>query len=205
MTRFLALGDSYTIGEGVDEAGRWPVQLVRLLGEAGWSVEPPRIVATTGWTTDELAAALDRDPPRGPFDLVSLLIGVNDQYRGRGAEEYRPGFRALLHGAAEYAARDPGRVLVLSIPDWGTTPFAAGRDRGAIAAAIDVFNRVNREEADRAGARYLDVTTGTRETASDPGLTAADGLHPSALLYARWAGLALPAALDILTRPPSTS
>ena len=196
--RFLALGDSYTIGESVEPAERWPVQLRRRLGERGLNFEEPLIIATTGWTTDELSAAIDRADPRGPFDLVSLLIGVNNQYRGRGAEEYRHQFNDLLRRAIEFAGGQAGQVLVLSIPDWGVTPFAAGRDRGAIAAAIDQFNLINRDEAAWAGARYIDVTPVSREAAHDPALIAADGLHPSGKMYGAWAELALPEAAEAL-------
>ncbi|HEU0013481.1 MAG TPA: GDSL-type esterase/lipase family protein, partial [Longimicrobium sp.] len=135
--RFLALGDSYTIGEAVAEAERWPVRLAALLRERGMDVADPEIIARTGWTTDELSAAIDERDPQGPYALVSLLIGVNNQYRGRSADEYRGEFAALLRRAIAFAGGDAGRVIVLSIPDWGVTPFAEGRDRAAIAAEID--------------------------------------------------------------------
>lgn len=200
--RYLALGDSYTIGERVGEAERWPARIAALLRERRIAVADPEIVARTGWTTDELAAGLDRAAPRGPFDLVSLLIGVNDQYRGRGPEEYRARFRALLQRAAGLAGGDPGRVIVLSIPDWGATPFAAGRDRGRIAAEIDRFNAANLEETEHAGARYVDVTAASRAAAGDREAFAPDGLHPSGSQYAAWARLALPAALQALSGSP---
>ena len=178
MKRFLALGDSYTIGEGVAEGERWPVVLAARLGFA-----PPEIIARTGWTTDELNAAIDGASPRGPYDLVSLLIGVNNQYRGRDAEEYRREFVALLRRAIGFAGGDPSKVLVVSIPDWGVTKFAEGRDRAKIAAEIDRYNAINREEALRAGARYADITGISRRF---PAELAADGLHPSAAMYRRW-------------------
>lgn len=189
MTRFLALGDSYTIGEAVAADERWPTLLAQRL-----KLGEPQIVAKTGWTTDELSAAIDAVRPKGPFDLVTLLIGVNDQYRGRDAESYRTAFTALLDRAIAFAGSDPGRVVVVSIPDWGVTPFAGDRDRAQIAAEIDRFNRMNREEADRAGAHYADVGAVSREAASQPGLTAPDGLHPSAALYRRWIDIILPKA-----------
>lgn len=196
--RFLALGDSYTIGEAVDPAGRWPARLTALLRETGIDAADPQIIAVTGWTTDELSSGIGAANPRGTFDLVSLLIGVNNQYRGRGAEEYREQFAALLQRAIRFAGGAPSRVIVLSIPDWSVTPFAAGRDRAAIAAAIDTFNAVNREEAGRAGARYVDVTPISRLAADDPSLIAADGLHPSGKMYTEWAKLTLPMAREAL-------
>jgi lysophospholipase L1-like esterase len=192
--RFLALGDSYTIGEGVAPAERWPVQLAALLRAAGLHVADPTLVAVTGWTTDELWSGIDRANLAGPFDLVSLLIGVNNQYRGWDLGQYREQFAALLGRAIGFAGGEPGRVLALSIPDWSVTPFAASRDRAAIAAAIDRFNAVNRAEAVRAGVSYVDVTPISRRAAADPSLLAGDGLHPSGKMYAEWARLALPPA-----------
>jgi len=196
--RFLALGDSYTIGESVAAEERWPAQLAALLNAAGVEVSAPLIIAATGWTTDELAAGIDAADVRGPFDLVSLLIGVNNQYRGRDPEQYRAEFAGLLTRAIAFAGGEPSAVIVLSIPDWGVTPFANGRERAQIAAAIDAFNAINREAAEAAGARYVDVTPISRRAATDPALIAADGLHPSGAMYAEWARLALPLAREIL-------
>jgi lysophospholipase L1-like esterase len=195
---YLALGDSYTIGESVLAGERWPVQLAELLGGEGVDLGQPTLIARTGWTTDELAAAMDEAAPQGPFDLVSLLIGVNNQYRGRGLEEYRTQFGALLQRAIALAGGRPERVLVLSIPDWGVTPFARGHDRAVIAKQIDQFNAVNAEAAARAGAAYVDITPGSRRAAAEPDLVAADGLHPSGRMYAEWAAQALPAVRRML-------
>jgi lysophospholipase L1-like esterase len=192
--RFLALGDSYTIGESVRLAERWPAQLAALLRQEGIALDQPQTIATTGWTTDELSAGIDRAAPRGPFELVSLSIGVNNQYRGRALAEYRTQFEALLGRAIALAGSQPRRVLVLSIPDWGATPFARGRDRAAIGRAIDEFNAVNARAARRAGAQYVDVTPVSRRATGDAALIAGDGLHPSGKMYAGWARLALPAA-----------
>jgi lysophospholipase L1-like esterase len=199
--RFLALGDSYTIGEAVAEAQRWPVQLAALLRARGVAIAAPEIVATTGWTTDELAAGIDAAAPRGPYDLVSLLIGVNDQYRGRSVEEFVRGLEPLLARAVAFAGGAPGRVLVLAIPDWGVTPFADGDARGrrAIGEAIDAYNAAKRAAALAAGARWVSTEAASRRAADDPALTAQDGLHPSGLLYAEWADLALPAAMAAVT------
>lgn len=195
---YLALGDSYTIGESVPAEQRWPVQLAKLLGEEGYRVGEPRSVARTGWTTDELSAAIEKEQISGTYDLVSLLIGVNNQYRGYSAEAYRQEFAELLEQAITFAGGDAGRVLVLSIPDWSVTPYAQGRDQAAIAAAIDLFNLINREETEKRGARYIDVTPISRQATEDISLIAPDGLHPSGKMYGEWARLALPAAVQAL-------
>ena len=187
--RFLALGDSYTIGEAVSPSECWPSLLAAKLALA-----QPVIVARTGWTTDELAAAIDAAPPAGIYDLVTLLIGVNDQYRGRSVDEYRRGLVQLLERAVRYGGGKSGRVVTISIPDWGVTPFAEGRDRKTIAAEIDRFNEACRDLSRRLGARYVDITGTSRVAGADPGLTAADGLHPSPLLYERWVEVILPEA-----------
>jgi lysophospholipase L1-like esterase len=183
--RFLALGDSYTIGEGVDSAASWPAQLARAMRAAKINLGDPLIVARTGWTTDELASGIAIAPIEPPYELVTLLIGVNNQYRGRSAEKYRAEFVSLLAQAIEFAGGMASRVVVVSIPDWGVTPFADGKDRAKIGAEIDRFNAINRDETKKAGARYADVTAISREM--HDGWTVADGLHPSAAQYARWA------------------
>lgn len=190
--RILALGDSYTIGESVPADERWPVQLAALLRKRGLAVAEPQIIAKTGWTTDELSAAMDAATLSPPYDLVTLLIGVNNQYRGRELDHYRVEFRALLDRAIDLAGDRPARVLVLSIPDWGVTPFAREKQRDAatVAAEIDAYNAVNRDEAQRAGVAWINITPMTREAAMDPTLLAEDGLHPSGRDYARWAGVA---------------
>lgn len=195
--RYLALGDSYTIGESVEETERFPNQLAALLANEGLTVEV-KIIARTGWTTDELWQGIQNETVTPPYDMVSLLIGVNNQYRGRDIEEYREGFVFLLNKAIEYAGGDVKRVIVFSIPDWGVTPFAAGRNTTQIASEIDAFNQVNLEESQKAGAHYVDVTPVSRKAEEDPTLVAGDGLHPSGKMYAEWAKSALPIALGIL-------
>lgn len=195
---FLALGDSYTIGESVSPDLRWPVQLAFLFQSRGIPVRDPVIVARTGWTTGELCAGIGERDMKGPFDLVSLLIGVNNQYRAMESGAYRAEFADLLLKAVALAGGKPGRVLVLSIPDWGVTPFAEGHDRARIALELDGFNEVNREESERLGVRYLDVTGISREAAGRPDLVAEDGLHPSGAMYARWAEAALPIVLEMI-------
>jgi len=192
--RFLALGDSYTIGESVAAADRWPNQLALQLRKNGIDIGYPEIIAKTGWTTDELSSAIDAAKPHGPYALVTLLIGVNNQYRGREAEQYRREFVALLQRAIAFAGNDPKRVLVVSIPDWGVTPFAASRDRAKIGAEIDHFNAINAEETKRPGARYADITPISRHAATDAALVAPDGLHPSATMYTEWVRIILPQA-----------
>jgi lysophospholipase L1-like esterase len=191
---YLALGDSYTIGENVAEPERWPVQLAARLRADGVPLADPQIIAQTGWTTDELMVGIETAEPQGPFDLVSLLIGVNNQYRGRSQDEYRQQFATLLRQAIHLAGGDSQSVVVLSIPDWGVTPFAAGRNGRQIAAEIDAFNTINRTETQRLRARYVDITPTSRLAQTNPGLTAADGLHPASQMYAAWVELALPAA-----------
>lgn len=198
--RYLALGDSYTVGESVDPSERWPVQLTARLRARGLPIDDPLLIATTGWTTGDLSRAMVQNRPVGPFDLVTLLIGVNNQYRGRSDEEYRWQFRALLQRAIAYAGRDPSRVIVLSIPDWSAMPYAAGSDRDRIAVEIDRFNAINRAETARSGAHYLDITPISRQAVADPSLVAADRLHPSGRMYAAWVALIEPVACAILKR-----
>lgn len=199
--RYLALGDSYTIGEGVAENGRWPRQLAHALRGEGIALDDPRIIAATGWTTDELSAAIDEAGLHGVFGFVSLLIGVNNQYRGRSVDEYRGEFSTLLQRAVAFANNDPARVLVLSIPDWGVTPFAtqSGRDRGLIASELDAYNAAARDVCVEQGITFVDITPVSRARGAEPAMLADDGLHPSALMYAEWARLALPFARAALS------
>ena len=195
--RYLALGDSYTIGESIEEAERFPNQLAAMLAVEDVTVDV-QIIARTGWTTDELWQGIQANTVTPPYDMVSLLIGVNNQYRGRSSEEYREGFIFLLNKAIEYAGGDAKRVIVFSIPDWGVTPFAYGKDTTQIANEIDAFNKVNLEESTKASTHYVDVTPSSRLALNDKTLIAGDGLHPSGKMYAEWAKSALPIALSIL-------
>ena len=188
--RYLALGDSYTIGESVPEAGRWPMQLAAALRGRGVAIGDPRIIATTGWTTDELSAAMDAAEPLGAWDRVSLLIGVNNQYRGRDVAEYRGEFARLLDRAIALAGGQADRVWVLSIPDWGATPFgqASGRDTRQIARELDAYNAAAAAACAARGVGFVDITPISRA----PGAGVADdGLHPNADQYAQWTALAL--------------
>jgi lysophospholipase L1-like esterase len=199
LKRVLSLGDSYTIGEGVLPEERWPAQLAKRLRAAGVAVDDPLIIARTGWTTDELVEGIAAAKPAGPFDLVTLLIGVNNQYRGRPLAEYRAQFRDLLRMSIALAGERVGRVLVLSIPDWSATPFAAAQgeaSRGQISEEIDLFNQANRAESQVAGVLYVDITPITRKMSAQPGWLAADGLHPSGKMYAAWVDRMLPVILQ---------
>lgn len=234
--RYLALGDSYTIGEGVAPEGRWPMQLAHALRAEGVMLGDPKIIATTGWTTDELSAALDvfddsrvaGHRPVGAasaasssggignrqlaaeaaptmttaWDFVSLLIGVNNQYRGRGVDDYRGEFADLLERTIGYAGHRAGRVLVLSIPDWGVTPFAAreGRDAAQVARELDACNAAARAACEQRGVAFVDITAVSRARGDEAAMLVDDGLHPSAAMYALWTQLALPVARGLLTR-----
>jgi len=189
--KYLALGDSYTIGEMVPATDNFPNQVVTLLKAEGYKFSPARIIAKTGWTTDELEAGITAanviEPIKKSYDFVSLLIGVNNQYRGRSVNNYEPEFEELLKKSIKYAGNRADRVIVLSIPDWGITPFADGRDRGLIAREIDAYNTASKAIALRYNVHYIDITPWTREAASDNSLLASDGLHPSGKEYKRWA------------------
>ena len=205
-TRYLALGDSYTIGESVDPAGRWPVQLVRALRHDGIAIDDPKIVAATGWTTDELSSAID---DAGPLDhdygLVTLLIGVNNQYRGRAVDDYAHEFAVLLERAIGFAGRRADRVVVLAIPDWGVTPFAAqsGRDTAAIAHELDAYNAAAAKICAARGVAFVDIAPVSRRHGREPRMLADDGLHPSAAMYAEWTRLAHPVVRRLLAPLPA--
>jgi lysophospholipase L1-like esterase len=184
---FLALGDSYTIGESVPSNDNFPNQTTQLLKNSGYDFKPAEIVARTGWTTDELQNNINNHSFTPPYNIVTLLIGVNNQYRGRPVDEYKPQFEDLLKQAIQFAGNKADHVIVLSIPDWGVTPFASGRDRDQIAREIDAYNAANKTISEQYKVHYIDITPWTREAASDLSLLANDGLHPSAKEYKRWA------------------
>ncbi len=188
---YLALGDSYTIGHSLPPADNFPNQTTSLLQQQGVTITDPRIIATTGWTTDELeygiAVAHTANPLQPSYDFVTLLIGVNNQYRGRTVENYKPEFEKLLKKAINYAGNKTAHVVVLSIPDWGATIFASGSDRDRIGREIDAYNAANRQIAMQYNVHYIDITPWTRQALTDHSLLASDGLHPSAKEYKRWA------------------
>lgn len=203
--RFLALGDSYTIGEGVAEQECWPSQLVEMLLAQGIAITDLRIIARTAWTADELADAIDAEKPQGPFDLVTLMVGVNDQYRSRPVSAFAPEYQQLVRRAKAFAGGRANRTIAISIPDWGATPYAAERDRGLIAAEIEAYNSRSREIAAKAGIVWVDVTPASRAMQTDPTLVSADGLHPAGPMYTRWAELIAPAALAALAPAPDAT
>lgn len=196
MLRYLALGDSYTIGEGIAPEGRWPRQLAGRLQALGVPLAEPRILAQTGWTCAELAAALDAAEPPGPWDLVTLLIGVNDQYRGHPPAQLGADYAALLERALALAGGRPARVLAVSIPDWGVTPFARRelRSPARIARELDACNALESKQCAARGIAFADVTALSRAAGDAADMLAEDGLHPSAAQYARWTAALLPYA-----------
>lgn len=184
---YLALGDSYTIGESVPIYESFPYQTVELLRKKGMNVNAPEIVAKTGWTTDELQLAINKSILHEKYDIVSLLIGVNNQYRGRSIEEYRSQLETLLKKAIHFADNKKNHVFVISIPDWGATPFAENRDRKKIGEEIDQFNEANKKISELYGIQYIEITADSRDVLNNPLLAAKDKLHPSALEYQKWA------------------
>lgn len=184
---YLALGDSYTIGESVPLHENFPSLAIQLFRKAGHDANAPEILAKTGWTTDELLSAINNHRFLKTYDFVSLLIGVNNQYRGLSITEYKNEFESLLRLAIVFAGNNASHVVVLSIPDWGVTAFAEGRDRSKIATEIDAYNAVNKEIAVKNNVQYIDITPLTREATNDASLLASDGLHPSGKDYQRWA------------------
>lgn len=187
MITYLALGDSYTIGEQVPFADNFPSQAVALLRKSGMDIADPVIIATTGWTTDELQTAIREKGLKETFTFVSLLIGVNNQYRGRDLDNYGEEFTHLLEQAIVYANGRSGHVFVLSIPDWGVTPFAEDRNRVQISQEIDAYNKANREIAESYKCNYIEITGSTRTNGVKAEYLAEDKLHPSGREYAVWA------------------
>lgn len=194
---YLALGDSYTIGESVLDEERWPVLLATALRERGIQIADPVIVARTGWTTADLLRVIEAKGEPGTYDLVSLLIGVNDQFQGLSIDGYHQRFRELLQISIEAAGGRPERVIVLSIPDWSFTPYGDSVERPEVSTEIDAFNAVAREESGLAGVRFFDITSMTRPREYDADLFADDGLHPSGKMYALWVDEILPNVVEI--------
>ena len=186
---YLALGDSYTIGESVKESERWPVQLSNSLRN---KLNKPVIIAKSGWTTDQLIDTLNKINFNKKFDFVSLLIGVNNQYRGRSVENFKEGFIILLKKSIEYANYKKERVLVVSIPDWGVTPFAKNKNRTIIGNEIDAFNKVIHDECMKNNITFFNITEISRKAVNNNSLIAEDGLHPSKKMYKQWVKIIKP-------------
>ncbi len=189
--QLLALGDSYTIGQSVAEADRWPNLMAKGLQDGGSQVQRTQIIARTGWTTANLIGAIQTQKPDSNFNLVGLLIGVNNQYQGRSLAEYETQFEQLLATAVVQAQGNKSRVFVVSIPDYGYTPYGQS-DQAAISAELDQFNAANLRITQAAGIQYFDITPISRQGLADPSLVATDGLHPSGKQYAAWVELMLP-------------
>lgn len=192
LNTYLALGDSYTIGESVEEEMRWPNQLTRILNQSGMPFENPHIIAQTGWTTDELLSAINSAPLEENFDYVSLLIGVNNQYRERRVDSFEPEFETLLKKSISLAKGNYRRVFVLSIPDWGAMPFAQDRDRDKIASEIAVYNDSIKAICAPYKVAFFDITPISQEALTNAAYVASDQLHPSAAMYSAWVNEALP-------------
>ncbi|MCX2476342.1 SGNH/GDSL hydrolase family protein [Pedobacter sp. MC2016-05] len=197
---YLALGDSYTIGESVKQSESFPFQLQSMLKNNGINVASPKIIATTGWTTSELQSAIVQAKLTQKFDIVTLLIGVNNQYRGNSIETYKKEFAELLQTAISFANGDKTKVFVVSIPDWGVTPFGknAGKSPQVIASEIDSFNAINEQITISADISYTNITPASRKASSDLSLIANDGLHPSAKMYSEWANALNPKVSAVL-------
>lgn len=184
---YLALGDSYTIGEQVLLSESFPYQTVQLLRKKNLSFFAPEIIAKTGWTTDELQSEIDSKSFLDKYDFVSLLIGVNNQYRGRNLEEYKLQFAQLLQKAIGFTSNNVKHVFVLSIPDWSITPFAKDKEIEKIATEIDLYNNACKEISEAKGCQFIEITAQQKIESNDPKMIAEDNLHPSALEYAKWA------------------
>jgi lysophospholipase L1-like esterase len=203
--RYLALGDSYTIGEDVPFDLNFPSQLVKAVKSSSpFLCEKLQVIATTGWTTDELIKEAEEIKPEVPFDLVSLLIGVNNEYRGYPQIQYSKEFKILLEKAIEFAGGSPEKVFVISIPDYGCTPFGAAKS-AEIHAGLLLYNEEAKRQATAAGVAFADIFQVSRLASSQPELTASDGLHPSPAMYAKWVEIMLPVVLKILSSSKSES
>jgi len=195
---YLALGDSYTVGASVAAGESFPEQLTSLLKNDHINIASPDIIAVSGWTTADLLNSLQNAPLPKSYSFVTLLIGVNNQYQGRQIDEYKVQFSELLNLAISYAGNKPNHVFVLSIPDYGVTPFGSQFDKDEVARQIDLFNAANKAIADKARATYVDITAISRNAEYEPSLVASDGLHPSPEQYYKWVLKLHPLVLEIL-------
>jgi lysophospholipase L1-like esterase len=185
---WLALGDSYTVGQGVPPEDRYPVQTTRWLRANGLpKMDDAQIIASTGWTTLNLLAALQTQDPERKFDIVSVLSGVNDQHQSHDTTGYRDRFLQILNKSIAFANHLPTHVVVISIPDYTVTPFGRNLDSAFTSHQIDQYNSINREVSLAKGVQYLDISASFREASNNPSLVCGDGLHPSAIEYRKWA------------------
>lgn len=182
---YLALGDSYTIGESVAPALRWPVQLVDSLRERGVEINVPKIIAKTGWTTQDLLLAMEQQLKEEKYDLVSILIGVNNQYQGKSIEDYKNDLDEIFTEAIAHSKTGKDGVFAVSIPDYGATPFGAERSE-EIAAEIEEFNAVFKAKAEVYGVPFYNITPISKRAAQEEDLVANDDLHPSGRMYSLW-------------------
>ena len=197
---YLALGDSYTIGESVDQQDRWPVQLVDSLQKRGFQISEPEIIAVTGWTTDELLNGIADASVNRKYDLVSLLIGVNNQYRGYEISQFRKEFRTLLEKAIGFAGGEASNVFVVSIPDYGATPFGQKKNPEKIATELARYNRISRQICQDYDVSFVNITPISKQAKRDSALVAEDNLHPSAKMYEAWINEIVPVAKSKLKR-----
>jgi lysophospholipase L1-like esterase len=196
--RYLALGDSYTIGQSVPQNERFPAQVATQLRSSGIDMADPLYIATTGWTTLNLQAAINTQNPQGPFDAVTLLIGVNDQYQTHDTSNYRNNFTLLLNKVISLAGNKKEKVFVVSIPDYSVTPFVQAANKAQVSKEIDWFNAINKEVTLSFAVSYTDITSGSREGATNAALIANDGLHPSGLEYKKWSDKLFPLMKNVL-------
>ncbi|MCW3091899.1 MAG: lipolytic protein family [Ferruginibacter sp.] len=198
---YLALGDSYTVGEQVSLVKAFPYQTIQLLRRAGLKFYAPEIIATTGWTTDELKLAIEESVLLSSYDFVSVLIGVNNQYQGRSVEEFRTHFRVILEFAIQRVGGMADKVIVLSIPDYGVTPFAVNKSPEIIRTEIEMYNFICQTEAEYFQTRYIDITSSQQQDGNKEEFLAPDLLHPSAKEYEKWASLLSSEMLDAIQNP----
>lgn len=195
---YLALGDSYTIGTGIEEENNWPNQLADSLIANGLPVDTTQIIATNGWTTTDLKNGINREKLSVTFDVVSLLIGVNNQYQGLDVDLYRTEFRELLEKSIEFAANDTGNVFVVSIPNYGVTPFAESRNPDIIRREIETYNEIAKQISAEYNIPFINITSISELAADDVSLLASDELHPSAKMYSIWIEEMLPTVTKII-------
>lgn len=199
LKTWLALGDSYTIGASVNKVERFPEQSSQLLRGYGVNMAGPEYIATSGWTTFNLQAAIAEQNPKGPYHIVSLLIGVNDQYQLSDTTGYRERFTTLLRKAIDLAGSKLNHVFVISIPDYSVTPFGSGYDTARISLQIDQFNEINAQVSLAYKVNYTNITPATRLGKTDASLIASDGLHPSGKEYGVWAAMLAPKIKGVLS------